>query len=269
MSGIVYLDDLDAETQYGFRASRIPGFRDAPVHSYDVTRIPGGRNLIGKPAIIEPRILEITGRVGEAGETWAQRSARVRAMDAAIGRGEIPIRFGDATLEVFGRRLGRTVVPPAPYADAWVGVPWDVTLRFLCVDPHYYATTATTISSISTTPKTIPAGTAPIGGILTITGGTNPVVTIRDSAGATIATYTFTANNTGKTIVIDFGLRRITTTIDGVTWPLELWTGSDPPNTEWWVPFDPIHWDVGASDWMDIAVSSGSGQFVYYPAYDS
>lgn len=263
MSGVIYVGATDLST-LGFRATAIPGWRDSPRRDYAFTAVPGGVNIPAPLPTVQPRTLRISGLLGEDGDTWADRAADLDALIASIGREDVSITFGDAsTRRVVGRLVGSTTAPIATAMEKATGAPWNITLDFWCPDPRYIDASSSTVTAI-TTAKAIPAGTARMGGILVITGGTNPVITAKNSAGATVGTMTLTADNTGETITLDFGLRRITTTIDGVTNPLALWTGWA---TEEWIDFDPRHWAYGSESWMTLAVSSGTGVLTYYKAW--
>lgn len=264
MSEIVYVGNVDLST-LGFRATAIPGWRDATRRSYGMTQIPGGVNIPAPLATVEPRVLRIAGLLGDDNDTWSERATKLDLLTAAIGRTDRLIHFGDVTArKVTGRLLGAQVAPVAAAMEKMTGAPWVVTLEFWCPDPRYIDSSSSSVTAI-TTAKAIPAGTARMGGVLVISGGTNPVITAKDSSGNTVGVMTLTAANTGKTITLDFGLKRITTTIDGVTNGLDLWTGW---KTESWIMLDPAHWVFGTSSWMTLAVSSGTGVLTYHKAWE-
>lgn len=134
-------------------------------------------------------------------------------------------------------------------------------------DPRWTATSDSSETSI-TTAKAITAGTAQMGGILTITGGTDPVLAIKDSGGATRYVMTFAATlGGGGTITIDFGRGTIGTSLGGTTgmalWRAGFLTGEVFPR------LTSDLWDFYRSNWMTFALSAGSGAFVYRKTYTS
>lgn len=270
MANLLWIAGVDVEATLGHGIRAMPNWRGGYRASRPTIAIPDAPVTIEGPETVEARTIRLTLMVGNATiQTPAERAAAVSALVALSGSGReyVTIRAGDQTGRwITGRLLTHAVEPVAPYMEMTVGVPWLVTLDFQCPDPRWTATNATTLSNISTTPVAIPAGTAEFDWTLTISGGTNPVITVRDHDGNTVGTMTLDGDFTGETVTIrGGGVQSISTTLDlsGAS-PYSLLANWD---TESWIRFRPEWWDFRVSDWMDIAISSGTGQLVYRPVW--
>lgn len=75
----------------------------------------------------------------------------------------------------------------------------DFELKFRLLDPYAEDVTATTVTSTATVPVTCPLGTRPSLPVITMTGATNPVVTVKGPAADVRGT--FTLSGTGNFVV--------------------------------------------------------------------
>lgn len=269
---ILRINGVEIGPSVGIRTSALTGWRDGIQVRRDVIHIPGGPTALLGAASVDPRQVQLEMLVGNDSDGWNDRASRLDLLDSACGDIDDPITIvvGDRSLrQLTGLYNGRSATRIADASEAWAGVPLRVVLNLICEDPRWLAITESTISGISTTPVAIPAGTAESDWTLTISGGTNPVVTFRDHDGNTVYTMSFTAANTGETITIRGGKQHgLATTIDAyVNQPYSLLTGWDSAT---WPRLRPKHWDANAEDWMDIAITGGAtGELVYRKAYRS
>lgn len=270
MANLLWIAGVDVEATLGHGIIAMPNWRGAFTEARPFIGLPDAPAGLEGPATVEPRRLQLTLSIGNATiTTAAQRAAAVSALVALVrsGRKLVTIRVGDRTdRSLSARYVSHRVESRGQYMEMTTSVPWAVTLEFVAPDPRWIATSATTLSSINATPRAVPAGDAEHDWIWTQTGGTDPVITVRDSDGNVVGTMSLEGNFTGETVTIRGGkTQSIATTLDlsGAS-PYSLLSDWD---TEQWIRFLPDWWDGYGSDWMDVAVSSGSGQLVYSPAW--
>lgn len=271
MANRLWINGEDVEHDLGIRTTGFPESRAGFGASRETVRVPDGPVAYFGSATVEPRIVRLDLLVGSRTDSWSQRAAKLDELDALTGDLDSPItvRIGDQT----GRRItgvygGRTAAPAGPLLETMPGAPFRVSLSIACADPRWIATSATTLSSINATPRAITgAGTAEMDWTLTLSGGTDPVVTIRDHDGNTVGQMTLVGNFTGETVTIRGGkIQSIATTLDlsGAS-PYSLLANWD---TEQWIRLRPAFWDGYDEDWADIAITGGgTGQLVYSPAW--
>lgn len=271
MANLLFLNGVDVESTLSHSILAMPNWRGGYETGRASIPIPDAPFAVEGPEVTQSRPLRLTLLVGGPTSTAAQRADMVDALVSLVrsGRVLVPIRIGDQSdRQLMARYETHEVAAISPAAEMMVGIPWSVTLRFTAPDPRWIATTATTISSIGTTPKSVTAGSAEHDWTYTQTGGTSPVITVRDKDGNTVGQMTLNGDFTGETVTIKGGKTQSIATTKNLS-------GASPYSllsawkTEQWIRFQPEWWVNSPADWMDIAVSSGSGQLVYYPAYRS
>lgn len=268
MADRLWINGVDVESTMGHAITGLPGWRDPVRIEEQLLTVPGRPQSLPGPRIHQPRTLRIELRVGGTSDTWSQRAAKLDLLYSHCGAGvtEVPIRVGDQSArQIVGRLVSGNPAEMARQLLPVTGKPLLVPLEFRCRDPRWTDVSSSSVMSI-TTAKAVPAGTAQMGGVLVITGGTDPVLTIKDSGGVTRYTMTFAATLGGAgTITIDFGLGTIATSLTDTTgmslWRAGFLTGEVFPR------LTPDLWDFDASSWMTFALSAGSGALTYFPTW--
>lgn len=255
--------DVEATLLHGIVA--MPGWRDPITIGEQLTQVPGRPASLPGPRVYQPRPLRLVLSVGRNTDAWNQRADRLDDLYSLCGSGvqEVPIRVGDQQdRAISGRLISGNPAARAPLLESIDGKSLVVPLEFLCRDPRWEAIGNSTVSAIGTTAVDIPTGTAQIGGVLTITGGTDPVLTIRDHTNAVRYTMTFAATlGASETITIDFGRGTIDTSLTDTT-GLELWEAGFLSG-EVFPRLTSDLWTYYGDDWMTFRLSAGTGSFVY------
>lgn len=260
MRDIVFLNGVDV-TDLGLMPTAAPGWSDAARNEFNLQTVPGRRGRIPSRMVSSPeRYIEIHGMIH--GDTWQERSKKLDDLTGYCA-GQVDIRFGDRPDRfIIGAFEEARTAPTAPGAESLPGAWWNVVLRFVCPDPVFYAVEESEIVGIGSSPTVIPMGTLPSAGVLTISGGTNPVIRGYRSNDELIGEMTFSGDFTGNTLTVDFLTRELSTSLAVNPW--SLWAGLA---TERFLTWSVADYDFRAESWPKISVSSGSGSYAYRKAY--
>lgn len=267
-SGLLYLNDLEVETNFGLIVTNFGALQAAPGRSVPMLDIPG------YPGALDPGL---TPRE-------AVRTFTVNCLVQAASAGALTTTL-DAVKEVCGTGLVKIVTAydtsRALYGvlqtlDAAAFVPtlfngWaSVALQFACANPYWVAVTPDVIA-FDATAVAIPTGTAPSVGrdefsaIIEIVGAaTTPTLSELDSAGNTVGTMVFTFSPTaGNSLVIDVGRKQVWRVTSGT------WTSAfgDLTAGYTWPRLSPDDGNATAETYPQLKVSSGSGsirRFMHY-----
>jgi hypothetical protein len=222
------------------------------------------RRLISTDPLHRRRSLEIVGNM-----TAADMATLNTNMDKLFSEcdqlSEMTIIFGDRTdrqLYGFLESIERTRRTPGREFGTPSGGPHiRMALTFAILDPLWYGTSVTTVSSIQSTYTDIATGTAPSirdhkWTITGASGASNPVITVLDEDGSTVRkTFEMTASiGSGVSRVIDHDLGTI---VDGsaANKISERKSGTDFP-----FAFDSRWADFRGSDWPQVKLTSTGAQ---------
>jgi phage-related protein len=218
------INGIDPKT-YGFRPEVVSGWRDAPARSRTAVGIPGvpGERALDVAPQEAPRRLTASGLV--IGTSAATARTNLDVLIALLSEPSLSVIFADQSDRAVSCELESMVVaPPAAFVIARK-IPVTVTL--IARDPYAYDVAAQNIAA-GTGGTACPLGTGPVRPVLTLTAAAavnNPVITVRNSAGATIGTIGLTvALALNDVVVIDCAKRTIT--LNGVS-RLDLLTSGD------------------------------------------
>ncbi len=251
MAIALLINGVDSET-LGYTLAEAPGWLDAPKRQTPSAAVSGtaGEKALGSP-IEASRVVTLTGTVRAA--TAALARGKVDSLKLALLASPLALTFADnSTRRVYGVLEGFTV---GSLAGAFVqeGLKVDATVRAL--DPYSYDISLTTVAGFGSGNR-LPLGTGPIRPIVTISGAsTNPVLTLRNSAGAAMGSLTLTITTiVGDTLVIDMGLKTVKK--NGVS-SLSAITAGDFFTID---PTDQTNYG-GSGPYIDV--SSGAGSIAY------
>lgn len=236
-------------TSFGLYLEELRGNWDAPTETFDEAIIPGMDGTIATTLepTVEPRDFVVVGNL-----TAANPSAFETAIDAlklALSSAPLLLIAGNQTArQRTGVYTGMTTVINPSAASA------RVEIRMRCRNPFAYATSTTTVTGGASTDVVAAQGTYRAWPVITVTSATNPTITYKNSAGATVHTLSITGSGT---IVIDCALK--TVTVAGTRDDNALTTGD-------FFALDPRDGVYGVSS-PTVRTSSGSLSATYRKAY--
>jgi hypothetical protein len=241
------INSNDVATTYGFIVAELRGQWDGPVVAFDEVSIPGQDGTIA--TTLEPTLSPLDF-VAAGNMSAATSSALEDAIDLlkrdVIGGLVTLIGGNRSTRQRTGVGVGfmSTIYPTAVAAK--------VEVKIRCRNPIAYDMTPTTVSGAVSTDIATPLGTWRSWPVVTVTTGTNPLLTYKNSSGATIATLQLTGSGT---FVVDMGAKTIT--LGGVRHDEALTAGD-------FFALKPVDAPTGSPS---IRSSSGSISITYPKAY--
>lgn len=251
MSDVLYINDTDI-SDLGLVPLDLSDWWSPPRATRAAFSLYGMQGSLPSPVgIYEPRRLAL-GLMLDS-DSLSDRRSDVDAVHRQT-RGLLEIRVGDDSA-----RVGYAVMEGMPTAGMWAPHVWhQMALRaqpeLVFYDPTKYDRDQSVLA-ISSTPATVPMGTASIGGIYTIHGAaTAPVLRARSFGGELItnASMTFANLAADEALEIDMSAQTITFYDSGVTsngLASKLTAG-------WFFGLDP-------ADEPTIEVTSGVGELRY------
>lgn len=268
MSGILYLNGVDAKTQYGFDLVEAPDLLSMGDHDYQTAPVVQRSGVLLSTArpTVQPRTMRLTGFI--TGTTLTDARTKLNTLRAAIGTVPCTIATAwDTTKNFYGVLQSSAAGPNASYWDKYLAVE----LEFLLFDPYGYDTTISTVN-FTTSATDIPLGTAPSKGNrivetkIRITGAaTTPILRYRNSNGVLVSTMSFTGYSPLASDYIEINVSKglVEKVVSGVRSNAmgALAAGWDFP------ALDPNDGNYIVSGWPELEVTSGSGQITYYKAY--
>lgn len=191
-----------------------------PSREFPTLAIPGRQGVVfAADPTVSPRTLRITGVINPVSRTVASRLADERAIKALVYGALVTIITDDdvtAPIAIDGVCVACDIVPRGHPLVATIS---GVTMDFLCPDPTWRDVMGQVVGFTST-PATIPLGTAPSGGIVRIAAPswsanvTNPVLTYYNAATVSLQAMTFTGLTlTAGTHYLEIDLDRATATL--------------------------------------------------------
>lgn len=252
------VDGFDLST-IGFILSKPDGQRDGLDADWPSVKVPGriGVSVTADEPSFEPRTIRVDGVLESdpTVDTVADLLARLDEFKYRLGSTERNFRFVDDETYDYRARALRVRHPPIDPAliQTAVRVRADLWMR----DPRRYSTTQTVVSGI-TTATALPLGTAPVRGVIVVTGATGFTLTYKHFDTTTLKALIIAGAT--SPVTIDMELGKIT---DGGGPAADtLDHDSDFP-----FDFDSEDGDWTASQWPTLEVSAGSAQASYYRAW--
>lgn len=231
----------------------LQGQWDAPALSYDETNIPGkdGADVTTDEPQVEP--MEMVADCELRGTDASDFEANLDKLKYLL-RGTA----SSTTMQVSGGnqpdryRSGKYVGPlTVQLANVDAGNLARVQFKIRFPNPIQFATSATTDTGITSgTDHACALGTYRSKPVITITSGTNPVLTYKNSSGSTIATMTLTG--TGDWVI---DCEAETITLNG--------SPADDATTDNFIRLDPLDGDYLTSAWPTLRTSSGTMAITY------
>jgi phage-related protein len=272
MSGILFLNGADAKTTYGFDLVEAPELLSMGGHTYQTAAVVqrAGVLLGTTRPTIEPRQLRLQGFI--TGSSLSDAVSKLDNLKAAITSRPCSIRTAwDDTRQYWGVLTAAPAAPNSAYWQTYLAVELD----FLLFDPLAYKTTSESVSF--TTATAIPLGTATSKGNISvpskirITGAASfPILTYKNSAGATIAEMSFTGYSPLASDFIEIDLARglVTKSVSG-----QVSNAMNALAPGWNFPaLDPADGVYLTSTWPTLEITSvlgpvGTGLATYTKAY--
>jgi len=263
-----YINSVDLLDHLGFVVDDTSGFLDGPTVGRELVRVvrsPGGRVRSER---LNERIFEVNGYITQA--TLADAVAYVGKLKALALRGvgsTVEIELGlKAGWYVKGSYLSFTEQTERP---SHTRRQRGVKMQFLVSDPPaFISRTLTTVGSITTSPKSLPMGSAPpVDAVLKLYQPTDPVITLKDHNGDLVGDpmeFSF-SYVLGEYLVIDLQRREIYRNNTGEprvgTECSETFVAGDFLDLEDW-----LNWDTITDAYATVQLNSGggTGTMTYY-----
>ena len=162
-----------------------------PAASYEELQIPGRPGATRSSTVATIGARDLTLSCSAQAATPEALSAIVDSLDALV-TGDVTITMGHTPTRrwsgaTFAGSLDGVGRDPQ-FVNGKVAA--DFELKFRLLDPYAEDITATTVSGAAATPITCPLGTRASLPVITLTGATNPVVTVKGPLGDTRGTFT-------------------------------------------------------------------------------
>lgn len=193
-----------ARKDLGLLVDRLAGWTTSPWRSWSRLEIPGRPGALKAVSEAREEILElrITGAV--EGSSVSDARAKLDAIKALLTAAPIRVITPDAVTRFVLADLGQ--VTPDPYGPSFRQRKLPIEIVLTAHDPYRYDLVDTAGSGGAVVRIACPLGTGLVRPLLTIAGpATNPVLTLRDWAGTSVALMTFGATTlvAGDNLVID------------------------------------------------------------------
>lgn len=243
----------------------IPGWRAGPRVDRDAARS-GGRLGPVESAVesVRERKIRILGYLADA--TIATRDA---VLEAALDqmRGIVELGFEDQPGKYVLARLEGVDQDGVRKELAYVTGPLVVALDFVAYQPVKLSAVASVVS-FSSTSSSVPVGTEPSYGDLYLFGSaTNPVVTITDFRGATVATLGLAASLSSGEVYHASLSDRLLSDMNGGWDPASFVAADDEITSGRFFGFLPEWADRVSGRFPRISVSAGSGLLITRQAW--
>jgi len=183
---LLYFDDLDAATTYGFSCTALPSVFAAPDTAWDGLAVPfrPGLLLRNDEPQVAPRVLAIEGLI--RGTDASDAVAKLDTLKAALLGQTVRVRFGAVLGVPAGREYVSVVqaIDGSPFAGGQITEYIAVTIACLVPDAAARDATETVVATSPPSLTPVQVGTAPTFPVVTLAGpGVNPVVTLTDGFG--------------------------------------------------------------------------------------
>lgn len=179
-------------TRYGFTVMEgLDGWRDAAVGSRPSDDAPGlaGRVLLDSRAQIPARQVTVPGFIRAS--SLSALLVNHHLIKALCAGARVELRFADDLTKVLACELVEARFPGV--GPRLINNQARCRLRFEALDPYWYDRQPLLIAAPAATRARCPLGTAPTAPVLQVLGSaTNPVITLRNQAGDSIGTLTWT-----------------------------------------------------------------------------
>jgi phage-related protein len=256
MAPKVFLVDAFDTGTIGFVVSDVLNWRDGVEIKWPAQKVPGrwGEMIVGTLPEYSPRELRINGTL--LADDVATLRANLEELKWRVGKTEKTFTFVDDETYEFIARSRNFQAPGIRPHMVQTGV--NVRIRLYMADPRVYAASVTNVTSITSTPKDLPLGNAPVRATVQVTGSGTFTLTYKEFGGATRGTMTIT----GASAPVDIDMDAQTITDSGGN-AAEYLTAGD------FFEYDPDDGDdiFGTPDWPTLEVSSGTASTSYYKAY--
>ena len=254
VQSVLYINDFDTSA-IGLVVAGVPDIGNIPATA------PVTRALYQRAGLVQvatsPKLAErtITVRGTIVATTVVQRDQYLDALKALCLSNLVEVRFLQPTDRFWRAYLTRLVTTPFS-GPQFLAAAVQVELTFTAYDPIGYSLSVRA-SAFGAAPLAAPAGTAPSAPLLRLSGGTDPVVTLRDAAGVARQTIGFTITlAAGDYLDVDCQTMTITKSVSGtVTDALSTLASGD------FLVLDPAY---GA---LTLEVNSGTGVAFYRKAW--
>ncbi|GAB1340878.1 hypothetical protein [Gemmatimonas sp.] len=249
----------------GFVLTDIQPWLSGPKLVRALTALPGFTGAIpAESATVESRLITATSLIEPP--TFAARLSLLDGLADLAMHGMNELVFPDAPDRIMrGLYLSSDV---EVYAPRLVSTDGRVTVGWVCPDAAKYDRQPKGIV-LGTTPKAIPLGTLPSGGIWRIMGPLSGAITLqyRAANGVLLGELTVTGTlTTGEHLDVDLTERRITKWSNvGVATSAYSWKAS----TSYWFRLDAGDGTRGLDQWgtLQQSVAAGGGLFLYRRAW--
>lgn len=238
----------------GVRLGVPRGIWNTPIASTESIQVPGrAGQLVPQASMVTltSRTIDLAGTV--AGSSRADFLAKLDALKAFLAAGPLTVVLAEQPARQYTARLLSITV--TEFGPVFLQAEQEIVISLFCDDPYAYDTALQTVG-FANVATPIPMGTAPTGGIITITGAAAFTLTYKNSAGVTLVTMVFAG--VASPITIDLDTFLVT---DGAGNAIGKMTSGEIPR------LSPDDGNFGASSWPTLQVSAGAGSISYRRAY--
>lgn len=199
---VLYVNDvdLDAASGLGVKVGRIDGHRESPTRSVPSAPIPGrdGHVELADVATSGARIIRVDAV--QVGSSTSDLLAKLDALKRLVLDGLVRVRTGDHSDREWIARCTLRAGVIGPWIKSRAH---SLRFEFRCPDPLAQSLSDSVVD-FSGGATQMPLGTAPSLPVIRIGNATNPTLTYKDAAAATIAQMRFTITlGVGEFIDID------------------------------------------------------------------
>ena len=256
--GLTYLEHID-------------GLDDGPKSTAPTVSVPGAEGEIRTSDLRAYQARDVVVRGVVAAASTAALKTTLNALKYAFmaDPARLTVDARDTTVRLNGVCVGFDVESlERQLSPGALKVRIGATLR--CADP-FYEEAALTTTSFTSSDTAMPVGTERVRPVITVTasGGacTNPTITLKNYAGTTIGTITFTGltlPSNGDVLAINCFTGQITKTVSAVTTNAAA-TRTDASNFPVWL--DPRDGSYALSQWPTLRGTVASGSATFAAAY--